>query len=51
MTRVFGRSVRLALLASSLLVAGAATQGLAPTAETWPSWLMLAGGLYLVLRR
>ncbi|MFZ6046035.1 ubiquinone biosynthesis regulatory protein kinase UbiB [Pseudomonas sp. CR3202] len=40
-----------ARLLGALLVAGAATQGLAPTAETWPSWLMLAGGLYLVLRR
>jgi ubiquinone biosynthesis protein len=40
-----------ARLLGALLVAGAAAQGLAPTAETWPSWLMLAGGLYLVLRR
>ncbi|MCY1363621.1 putative protein kinase UbiB [compost metagenome] len=40
-----------ARLLGALLVAGAATQGLAPTAETWPSWLMLAGGLYLVLRQ
>ncbi|UCO97841.1 ubiquinone biosynthesis regulatory protein kinase UbiB [Metapseudomonas lalkuanensis] len=40
-----------ARLLGALLVAGAATQGLAPTTETWPSWLMLAGGLYLVLRR
>ncbi|MCO6059708.1 ubiquinone biosynthesis regulatory protein kinase UbiB [Pseudomonas sp. MOB-449] len=40
-----------ARLLGALLIAGAATQGLAPTVETWPSWLMLAGGLYLVIRR
>ncbi|AOE87874.1 ubiquinone biosynthesis regulatory protein kinase UbiB [Pseudomonas sp. TCU-HL1] len=40
-----------ARLLGALLIAGAATQGLALTVGTWPSWLMLAGGLYLVLRR
>ncbi|WP_375740524.1 ubiquinone biosynthesis regulatory protein kinase UbiB [Pseudomonas boanensis] len=40
-----------ARLLGALLIAGAATQGLAAIVEAWPSWLMLAGGLYLVLRR
>src|SRR3990167_8257225 len=40
-----------ARLLGAALIAGAATQGLALSLIAWPSWLMLAGGLYLVLRR
>lgn len=35
----------------ALLVGGAASQGLLLSLGAWPSWAMLAGGLYLVLRR
>ncbi len=35
----------------ALLVSGAASQGLLLSLGAWPSWAMLAGGLYLVLRR
>ncbi|HYQ38387.1 MAG TPA: ubiquinone biosynthesis regulatory protein kinase UbiB, partial [Pseudomonas sp.] len=38
-------------LLGAVLLLGAASQGLAPSLETWPAWAMLAGGLYLVLRR
>ncbi|MOA28975.1 hypothetical protein D3C78_1499580 [compost metagenome] len=38
-------------LLGAVLLLGAASSGLAPSAETWPAWSMLAGGLYLVLRR
>ncbi len=38
-------------LLGALLVAGAASQGLAMTLPAWPNWIMLAGGLFLVLRR
>ena len=34
-----------------VLLLGAASQGLQLDAATWPAWSMLAGGLYLVLRR
>ena len=40
----------LRLIGAALLV-GAATLGLEQHAAAWPAWLMLAGGLYLVLRR
>jgi ubiquinone biosynthesis protein len=40
-----------ARLLGALLIAGAATQGLALSVLAWPSWAMLAAGLYLVLRR
>ena len=33
------------------LIGGAVSQGLLLSLLAWPSWLMLAGGLYLVLRR
>ncbi len=35
----------------AVLLLGAASSGLALTTETWPAWSMLAGGLYLILRR
>lgn len=35
----------------ALLIAGAATQGVSLALVAWPSWIMLAGGLYLVVRR
>ncbi|UTW09570.1 ubiquinone biosynthesis regulatory protein kinase UbiB [Pseudomonas benzenivorans] len=38
-------------LLGALLIAGAAAQGLTLSLPAWPSWAMLAGGLYLVLRR
>lgn len=38
-------------LLGAVLIGGAATQGLALSLLAWPSWAMLAGGLYLVLRR
>ena len=38
-------------LLGAALIAGAASQGLALTLLAWPSWLMVAGGVYLVLRR
>nr|WP_298142062.1 ubiquinone biosynthesis regulatory protein kinase UbiB [uncultured Pseudomonas sp.] len=38
-------------LLGALLIAGAATQGLALNPQAWPNWAMLAAGLYLVLRR
>jgi ubiquinone biosynthesis protein len=38
-------------LLGALLIAGAATQGVALTLVAWPSWIMLAGGLFLVVRR
>jgi len=40
----------LRLLGAALIAAGA-VQGLAPLLATWPAWLMVGGGLYLVLRR
>jgi ubiquinone biosynthesis protein len=40
-----------ARLLGALLIAGAVTLELAPNPAAWPSWVMLAGGLYLVLRR
>ncbi len=40
-----------ARLLGAALIAGAVTQGLVISLIAWPSWLMLAGGLYLVLRR
>ena len=40
-----------ARLLGALLIAGAATQGLALSLIGWPSWTMLAAGLYMVLRR
>jgi ubiquinone biosynthesis protein len=40
-----------ARLLGGLLIGGAATQGLTLSLATWPAWLMLAGGLYLVARR
>ncbi|MDZ4336193.1 MAG: hypothetical protein U1A62_21225, partial [Pseudomonas sp.] len=40
-----------ARLLGAALIGGAAIQGLALSLIAWPSWLMLAGGLYLVLRR
>ena len=38
-------------LLGALLIAGAVSQGLPLTLITWPAWAMLAGGLYLVVRR
>ncbi|MBU2157969.1 MAG: ubiquinone biosynthesis regulatory protein kinase UbiB [Gammaproteobacteria bacterium] len=38
-------------LLGAALIGGAASQGLLLSLVAWPSWLMLAGGLYLVLRR
>jgi ubiquinone biosynthesis protein len=38
-------------LIGAALIGGAASQGLLLTLATWPAWLMLAGGVYLVLRR
>ena len=40
-----------ARLLGALLIAGAAAQGLALSLLAWPSWAMLAAGLYMVLRR
>ena len=40
-----------ARLLGALLIAGATTQGLALSLIGWPSWTMLAAGLYMVLRR
>lgn len=41
-----------ARLIGAVLVAGAAETGLAThTLAAWPAWAMLAGGLYLILRR
>jgi ubiquinone biosynthesis protein len=40
-----------ARLLGAALIAGAVSQGLALSLLAWPSWLMLAGGVYLVLRR
>jgi ubiquinone biosynthesis protein len=40
-----------AQLLGAALIGGAASQGLLLSLPAWPSWLMLAGGLYLVLRR
>jgi ubiquinone biosynthesis protein len=34
-----------------VLIGGAVSQGLALSLLLWPSWAMLAGGVYLVLRR
>ena len=46
------RNDRLAVrLIGAALLVGAASLGLSQHIDTWPSWLMLAGGLYLVLRR
>ena len=45
------RQPRLERLLGALLLLGAASQGLAANPETWPAWAMLAGGLYLILRR
>ncbi|HEQ1293055.1 TPA: ubiquinone biosynthesis regulatory protein kinase UbiB, partial [Pseudomonas aeruginosa] len=38
------------LIGAALLV-GAASTGLEQHLAAWPAWLMLASGLYLVLRR
>ncbi|MGE8496690.1 MAG: ubiquinone biosynthesis regulatory protein kinase UbiB [Pseudomonas sp.] len=38
-------------LLGAVLIAGAVSQGLTLNVLDWPSWAMLAGGLYLVLRR
>jgi ubiquinone biosynthesis protein len=38
-------------LLGAVLIAGAVSQGLSLTLVTWPGWAMLAGGLYLVVRR
>lgn len=38
-------------LLGAVLLLGAASSGLALTPDTWPAWSMLAGGLYLILRR
>ena len=40
----------LRLLGAALIGAGT-VQGLAPLLVAWPAWLMVGGGLYLVLRR
>jgi ubiquinone biosynthesis protein len=40
-----------ARLLGAALIAGAVSQGLTLTVLAWPSWLMVVGGLYLVLRR
>ncbi len=40
-----------ARLLGALLIASATTQGLALSLIGWPSWTMLAAGLYMVLRR
>ncbi|MOA39937.1 putative protein kinase UbiB [compost metagenome] len=41
-----------ARLIGAVLVAGAAQTGLAThSLSAWPAWAMLAGGLYLILRR
>jgi len=40
----------LRLLGAALIGAGT-LQGLAPLLAAWPAWLMVGGGLYLVLRR
>ena len=40
-----------AQLLGTALIGGAVSQGLLLSLLAWPSWLMLAGGLYLVLRR
>ena len=40
-----------AQLLGAALIGGAVSQGLLLSLLAWPSWLMLAGGLYLVLRR
>ncbi|MCC6076346.1 ubiquinone biosynthesis regulatory protein kinase UbiB [Pseudomonas sp. GCM10022188] len=45
------RSSGVERLLGAVLLLGAASQGLAPAVDTWPAWVMLAGGLYLVLRR
>ncbi|MAB98960.1 MAG: ubiquinone biosynthesis regulatory protein kinase UbiB, partial [Pseudomonadaceae bacterium] len=38
-------------LLGAALIAGAVTQGLSLSLLVWPSWAMLAGGIFLVLRR
>jgi ubiquinone biosynthesis protein len=38
-------------LLGAVLIGGAATQGLLLSLGAWPSWAMLAGGVYLVMRR
>ncbi|CAE6949346.1 ubiquinone biosynthesis protein UbiB [Pseudomonas marincola] len=38
-------------LLGAALIAGAVTQGLSLSLQVWPSWAMLAGGIFLVLRR
>ncbi|WP_079203444.1 ubiquinone biosynthesis regulatory protein kinase UbiB [Pseudomonas sp. CC6-YY-74] len=40
-----------ARLLGAVLIGGAATQGLLLSLAAWPSWAMLAGGVYLVMRR
>src|SRR3990167_3630053 len=40
-----------ARLLGAVLIGGAVSQGLALSLLLWPSWAMLAGGVYLVLRR
>ncbi|MDP3814974.1 MAG: ubiquinone biosynthesis regulatory protein kinase UbiB, partial [Pseudomonas sp.] len=40
-----------ARLLGAVLIGGAVSQGLALSLLVWPSWAMLAGGVYLVLRR
>ena len=38
------------LIGAALLIGGS-TQGLIPVIEAWPAWLMVACGLYLIIRR
>ena len=33
------------------LIAGGVSQGVALSLLAWPAWLMLGGGLYLIVRR
>ncbi|HEX5844359.1 MAG TPA: ubiquinone biosynthesis regulatory protein kinase UbiB, partial [Pseudomonas sp.] len=40
-----------ARLLGAALIGGAVSQGLVLSLLAWPSWLMLGGGVYLVLRR
>ncbi len=45
------RTLWQAQLLGAALIGGAVSQGLLLSLLAWPSWLMLTGGLYLVLRR
>src|SRR5690606_21449177 len=38
-------------LLGAALIAGGALQGLTTLQESWPAWLMLTSGLYLIVRR